>query len=100
MIKQNCKPLRDWHAYLDGLGEQDGGEEGDDERGQPLGGLLISERDAVRPEEEDGGAHAGDRQEPGEKYAPPGKEETVKTCYFHRDRVCIVRSLRKKWFLV
>ena len=60
-------------GYLDGLCEQYRGEERDHQWGEPLGRLLVAEGDAVRPEEENGGAHAGERQEPGEIHAPPAE---------------------------
>ena len=54
---------------LEWFNDEDSGEERDEERGQPLVGLVVAEHDPVRPEEKDGNANCGNAKGPSNKDA-------------------------------
>jgi hypothetical protein len=63
--------------HLDWLQQDQPREEGDDERGQPLVGLVVAELDGVGPEEEERDGDAQDAEGPADEEAVPGEDNLL-----------------------
>lgn len=64
-------------TYFNWLRDEHGGNDGNDERGEPFLDFFVSELDPVGPQEEDGRADRDDHEEPRNEAAPPRKAKLL-----------------------